>query len=272
MKRSSNLRRRAQTLSNTQLANHYLHATNHAEKRAYFTEIKARVNRHPNLGKSGPMRKALTSTKEGRQIVERATIKAIRHERRVASNKPKVEGRIGHVYLYLDTDDAFMAFSAYVELSKLLRELGIEHEIVNVERGSVFADLAAYFPDDPDMPAKFLEVIGDDLKRLASAKLNREAIELENILSQNVANILSLSIDNICIDLGHMCIIKLTDPDGTTYATAKRLSKSDRRHLELNPRLRVDPKGFLDYLDQQIELDAMLESDAPVSADPESGE
>lgn len=169
---------------------------------------------------------------------------------------------VGPVWAYIGTDDAVTALQFYREVSSLLKKLGLEHEIEHVERGSIYLNFKAWLRKGETKAAlkRQLEDLQDHAEMMAKAHAHRVPAEVDNINSGTITGILASAGDSdVCIVLAQVYVLRGRRPDGTAFVTGGQLSAQQASYIEKRPLLKGNPWMLLNYLEQGVELEAMVE-------------
>lgn len=165
------------------------------------------------------------------------------------------------VSLYLGSDDAVVALNVYRELSNLLKELGIEHQIADVGRGSLWLKCTAWLrkgETKAELKRK-LKDVSDHAEMYGKALAHRAPAEVDNINAGTVGSLIAAAGDaDLCVVLGQVYILKGRRPDGSVFCIGGQLSAHQARYIDNNPSLKADPWTLLQYLEEGVQLEGLL--------------
>lgn len=161
------------------------------------------------------------------------------------------------VMVYLETEDAVVTLQTIQHLQKMLSKSGYaENQIIEVERGSVWVKMMAWWNEDDVSPSTQAakdkvgeyasigeEVAKDVLLNERRSKISRENAETFSLYMEQLKDL-----DNGAIAADGWLIIKSTDGQGRTSMITQRLSLEHQRIVEKNPNMLRDPARILENL------------------------
>lgn len=257
-------RSRSKRYDNVTLLRQFFRAEPSSPSRViYLSEISRRASNDIALAQRGGvfevvLEPALALSGDHLQPVLRQRLEALRKMLEAAGEEP--DG-LEPASLYLGTDDAVVAMRVYQYMAKLMSELGLEHRIADVTRGSVWVTFKNWLRKEEtreSMTEKLDEVV-KSVEMFGRAQVRRAPAEVDNVNAGTIADLISAAGEaDLCVLLGQVYVLKGTRPDGSTFCTGGQLTPEQAHAVAQNPALGAHPWALLQFLEQGIQLDNMI--------------
>ena len=277
------LRRQVAGLSNDELAARANSAKQIDYANLYFQEIRRRVRRSAQLASPGgifhqfgPRVKPPQRIDPG-QISKRDLARSMSQQATTVTPQQALRQfrdsrAIRPAFAFVDTNDAAAAFNFYRAVAGLYEEVGVDHEIADIQRGSIRLDFTAWMRKgvtNRELKKKLKEV-QDNAEMYAKAHARRGQAEIDAINAGVIHNIVSSVSDetDISTTLGQLYIVRGKRPDGTPFLVAGQMSADEAAFVDKNPQVRSNPWLLMTGLESTVQLESMAESQPAIDGDP----
>lgn len=258
------VRRRSRRYEHETLLRFYFRAEPSSPARAiYLSEISRRASRDIALAQRGGvfevvLEPALSIDVNHTEPVLRQRLETLR--KTLEAFELETDG-LEPASLYLGTDDAVVAMRVYQHMAKLMSELGLEHRIAGVTRGSVWVTFKNWLRKDETREGmkEKLDEVAKTVEMYGRAQARRAPAEVDNVNAGTIADLItSAGGADLCVLLGQVYVLKGTRPDGSTFCVGGQLTAEQAHAVAQNPALGANPWALLQFLEQGIQLDNMI--------------